>query len=375
MGDQSVMVYDIIGTYFVKTFWTSLYDISVEQYEKSKTSGSMRFNSLEEYYINAVDTYTRAISKRETSQEKINKSYIAIVKDIYEETKQYIPNINTISDFIDFVVKQFIHPEYYLIMSSGKEAMFRNILKNSIGQFSIFVTTQEIDIVLNPHRKNNWEDNLRKWQKKFISILQNEKSKLTKLFMAEKHGIKIKEESDAETVPKSVAEKMNAKINTLKSQLQEKDEFIAKQAQFIEYLKTTISAKDRAFQGIISQLQSLQIIDMSGNIQLKKPKKVNVNGENQLESKQEPPSNNTIEVETQVKNNQMQDVLQPIINAEFSDDGTVESSEESMIDITPTQEEKDQKEEKEQKEQEIDNDVVLDLSESESYQDLIPDDD
>ena len=164
MGDTSVMVFDIIGTYFVKTYWTSLYDIACTNYENK------RYKSLEDAYIGSVDMYNMAVSKREHSKDKINKSYVILIKDLFRETKTYIPQIATLADFIDFVMRQLVPTEYFSAIShqsTFKESMFRNILREVLTQFSLFVVSEEIEIVLNSdERKDNWSANLKLWQEK-----------------------------------------------------------------------------------------------------------------------------------------------------------------------------------------------------------------
>lgn len=88
----------------------SLYDIAKEETSLLKTQ------SIADVYARTVDIYVSTVTKREAAEERTNKSYIAIVKDIYNDTKKYIP-IGTITDFIDFVVKQFVHPDYYTVLS------------------------------------------------------------------------------------------------------------------------------------------------------------------------------------------------------------------------------------------------------------------
>lgn len=358
-----MVVFDIVGTYFVRTFWNSLYDIAVNNFAKS----SDRYNTLEDAYIGAVDIYTRAVSKRETSQEKTNKSYVAIVKDLYEETKKYIDKIHTLADFIDYVTRQFIHPDYYSVMShhaSAKETMFRNILKEALGQFAIYVTTDEISVVLDKdERQNNWEPNLRAWQNKFIAILQNEKTKLVKLFLAQKHGVKVSADHEAETVPKVVCDKMVAKIKEMSTELANREEMIAKQTKFIDYLKTVISSRDRTISSLITQLQSMGILDAGGNVLIHKPavKRVTkpvIETPSPQASSPQPPSQ------------PQQNYAAPILEAEYSDDPPADSEEEqlNMIDVTPEQEEPQvEPDQTEPVAEEID-----DLSSS--YEDLVPDD-
>jgi hypothetical protein len=371
--EAALMVFDIIGTYFVKTYWTSLYDIAKDQYE----SGVKGFSSLEDSYSSAVDIYTRAVSKRENSAESTNKSYVAIVKSLFEETKQYIKNIHTLADFIDYVAKQFIHPEYYAIMSkqaAAKETMFRNILKEALGQFSIFVVTEEIAIVLDPtERSSNWQENLLLWQKKFISILQNEKSKLVKLFLSEKHGVKIDDRRDEETVPKELADRMTDKIRGLMSIVGERDEMIEKQKKFIDFLKTTISTRDRTMQNLMTQLQSLGIINESGQVVYKQPRvrgarSASVSSSTNVVSVLEDPHVTTPSPTSSVviPGTSMADIAGPILEAEYSNDEVEEfGSEERMMgeEITDTR---------------VDIEAVLEDADEPadegSYEDLIPDD-
>lgn len=266
-GDYSLMLFDIIGTYFVKTYWNGLYKVAMDNKQKNK------FPNLEESYKSAVDSFTLAVSKRENVNENINKNYVAIVRDLFKETKEYINHIHTISDFIDYIMRQFVPPEYFKSLShqsSFKESMFRNILKNALTKFSIF-TIDELDVVLNEkERSRNWKSHTETWQKKFIEIMINEKKILYKHLLAQKHNVKI--EDSTETVPKEVCEKLLVKIkeynDTLKKQL-EKEEKLMK---YIELLKNQISSKDRIIQNMITQLQSMNILDENGNVILTRRK-------------------------------------------------------------------------------------------------------
>src|SRR5690242_12082118 len=207
MSDPSLMVFDIIGTYFVKTYWTVLYDAA---------ASNKKYRSQEDAYIATVDMYTAAVSKRENPTEKSNKNYITLVKDLFRETQKYAPTVQTMSDFINFVMQQFIPQEYYAAMghqSTYKENMFRNILKESLTQFSLYVVSDELQTVINQQTRKEWEQHLPRWQKKFIQILQTEKSKLVRLLLAEKHGVKGGD--DGETVPKVIADNMTRKIKEL----------------------------------------------------------------------------------------------------------------------------------------------------------------
>jgi len=365
------IVYDIVGTYFVKTFWITLYDIAKEEAARLKNQ------PLSDVYSRTVDIYVSTVTKREDKEERLNKSYIAIVKDIYNDTKKYIPQMGTMTDFIDFVVKQFVHPDYYTILSkqsSLKETLFRNILSKALGQFSIFVTTDELSVVLdNTERKKNWEKNMNNWQKQFIQILQNEKSELHKLFLAEKHGVKLQNGR-----PVDMSEKLQNQIRVLTSTLQEKETLIAKQQKYIEFLKVTIKSRDATLSGIIAQLQSLNILQngsqaTSVNIPIKpqqpQQQPIPAPQTSQPIPVQQPITvvESNVESPEPVVSKPVQNSISEIINAECSEDefdDEVEEHKVDMVDITPPHVEID-----------VANDEGDDISDlSSSYEDLIPDD-
>lgn len=359
------VVYDIVGTYFVKTFWTTIYDIAREETARLKTQ------SISDVYARTVDVYVSTFTKRETAEERINKSYIAIVKDIYTDTKKYIPQMGTITDFIDFVVKQFVHPDYYTVLSKqsqAKETLFRNIMSKALGQFSIFVTTDELSVVLDiGERKKNWEKHMNNWQKKFIQILQNEKSELHKLFLAEKHGVRL-----ADGRPVDMSEKLQSQIKTLSQALQEKESLIQKQQKYIEFLKTTIKSRDETLSGIITQLQSLGVLNnYSVNVPIHKiaqPQQVSshppkiVAPQHQLV-----PTSVSAATPQPIEEEPKNSAIAEIIEAECSEDefdDEIEENKIDMVDITPPHVEIDVAENAEEN-----ND-----HEFSSYEDLIPDD-
>ena len=359
------VVYDIVGTYFVKTFWTSLYDIAKEETSRLKTQ------SIADVYARTVDIYVSTVTKREAAEERTNKSYIAIVKDIYNDTKKYIP-IGTITDFIDFVVKQFVHPDYYTVLSKQsqtKETLFRNILSKALGQFSIFVTTDELSVVLDlAERKKNWEKHMNNWQKKFIQILQNEKSELHKLFLAEKHGVRL-----ANGQPVDMSEKLQSQIKSLNFTLQEKESLIQKQQKYIDFLKSTIKSRDATLSGIITQLKSLGVLNnnLAVNVPIQKSNPVSVAPNpivssspvqvNQPQPPQPQPPQQAQEPPSPTS------AITEIIEAECSEDefdDDIEENKVDMVDITPPHVEIDVAENVEEN-----ND-----HEFSSYEDLIPDD-
>lgn len=363
------VVYDIVGTYFVKTFWTSLYDIAKEETSRLKTQ------SIADVYARTVDIYVSTVTKREAAEERTNKSYIAIVKDIYNDTKKYIP-IGTITDFIDFVVKQFVHPDYYTVLSKQsqtKETLFRNILSKALGQFSIFVTTDELSIVLDlAERKKNWEKHMNNWQKKFIQILQNEKSELHKLFLAEKHGVRL-----ANGQPVDMSEKLQSQIKSLNFTLQEKESLIQKQQKYIDFLKSTIKSRDATLSGIITQLKSLGVLN--NNLAVNVPISSSISSPPQpapsppsqppqpAPTPQSQPPQLTQTPPSQPPSPNPTSAIAEIIEAECSEDefdDDIEENKVDMVDITPPHVEIDVAENVEEN-----ND-----HEFSSYEDLIPDD-
>ena len=78
-------IFEIVGVYFSNCYWNTLYKTAIED------SQGKVYSKKEDAYRAIIERYSKAFCAVAPKNEKENKHYVAILKDVYKNYKQYLP--------------------------------------------------------------------------------------------------------------------------------------------------------------------------------------------------------------------------------------------------------------------------------------------
>ena len=249
MDDNSKDIFEIFGVYMANCFWNTLYDTALTQYQEGQ------FNNLHGAYKTIIERYARAFCAADDKASSINKYYLKIIKDIHINYKAFTQSGETLIDFIDSVSRCFLPIEYYKTLSKNdpkKDDIFRKIITKSLMKFTLFISQEEINKIIDPKTRDK-KFYVIALKKKFISILTHERNEFSSLLMAQNNGIDIRYRDEIQQLPKEVFDKLQIKIKECyedKAMLIEK---INGYVKYINILKKIIKDKDK----IIDELEEM----------------------------------------------------------------------------------------------------------------------
>ena len=248
MEVTSDQVFEIIGVYFSNCYWNTIYNTALDDLRNGV------FSKKEDAYRAVIEKYSKAFCAVAAKNEKMNKHYLAIVKDIYKQYKQYLSNGDTYMGFVDNVSKLLLPKGYYKTLSTRderKDEVLRTILTKALMRFTIHITQNEIKNIVGDDRQN--KQKVTEIKNKFIDILTFERNEFSNLLMAKSTGVDIKDRDEIPQIPKEVSDKLQSKIKKL---IDEKNEIIRERnnyAKYVNTLKKIIEEKDKtisALQGV-----------------------------------------------------------------------------------------------------------------------------
>lgn len=233
-------IFEIIGVYFANTYWNTLYQLALDAWREEQ------FDKIEDAFKTMIERYSRAFCAPNDQNERINKHYLRIVKDLYMNYREFLQTGDTLLDFIDNVTKFFIPEDYYRTLSRRdpkKDVIFRKILTKSLMKFTIYISQEEAKKVTDAKLRTE-KKYVVDWKKKFIDILTQERNEFCTLIMAQKSGIDIKNKDEIPQIPKEVCDKLQVKIKDLIVEKSDLIHQINKYVKYINVLKKIIREKD-----------------------------------------------------------------------------------------------------------------------------------
>lgn len=322
-------IFEIIGVYFANTYWNTLYQLALDDWRDEK------FDKKEEAYKTMIERYSRAFCSPNEQNERINKHYVRIIKDLYINFKEYLNSGDTLLGFIDIISKFLLPIEYYKTLSSRdttKDIIIRKILTKTLMKFTIYILQEEVKKVIDEKLRNE-KKYVIEWKNKFIDILTQERNEFCTLLLAQNSGIDIRNKDEIPQIPKEVCDKLQLKIKNL---ILEKSDLIHKLNKYTEYislLKKIIKENEmnkenknenENFQPNLNKLKNKIITSKSTRAsRLSQINKKPINKEIQQESKEEPKEEHKEiqqehkEKQQEIKENQ---ALKQLENEEYSGD-------------------------------------------------------
>jgi hypothetical protein len=157
--DTRVGFFELISTYFVRIFYTHIYDETIKKVKSSNNIGS---NLIEEYRA-GIRAFKTAISTNE-------RYYSETVKDLWQ-TFHLISPI-TLPELIDNIVKFFIPESFHrqLINESLRDKWMAKIMINMVGEFSVRINTMYVEKIIN--EKDRTPNLIHQLQDDFNQILE-----------------------------------------------------------------------------------------------------------------------------------------------------------------------------------------------------------
>ena len=170
---QLITAFDVIGSYFVDTFYNHLYQPAV-----SKSSNT---DSVNDTYRDHVKAYMYAVKSDKESYNKIvnglHKYYIQVL------TAHTTTNF---ASFIDLIVSMFVPKEYYSEMSiDTKDELFNNIICGLVGSLGAFTTQPDTLNQIIKYHDINFQVTIRQIQERAITILLAKRDMLHHRFLNE----------------------------------------------------------------------------------------------------------------------------------------------------------------------------------------------
>jgi hypothetical protein len=227
-------VFEIFGTYFANCFWNHLYTQALDTWHNEG------HETLDESYRTVITRYNTAFCKKTDKKEKLNKHYVAIVGDLFKNYKEYLLVSDTHMGFIDNVVKLFIPSHFYgkmPVRDERKENIFRDVMSKTLTKFTMFISQEGIEKVLDPNMRKleNAKGTVIQWKKKYIEILQQERNNLCGLLLAKNSGVDIRDPDEIPSMPKQVCDKLSEKIKLL---IEEKNKMTNERNQYARLAMT-----------------------------------------------------------------------------------------------------------------------------------------
>jgi hypothetical protein len=263
MADVSVeQILEIIGVYFSNCYWNTLYKTALEDWQ-----GKV-YSKKEDAYRSVIERYSKAFCAPVSRNEKENKHYVAILKDVYKNYKHYLNNSDTYFGFIDSVSKLVLPKSYYQTLSSRdsrKDEILRTLLTKTVMKFTMHIAQNELQNILDDKMRND-KQKVNDLKNKFIDIFTYERNEFSNLLMAKSSGVEIKHHENIPNIPKEISDKLQEKIKKL---IDEKNDLIRERnnyAKYVNTLKQIIAEKDK----IIKKLENAEplptISDVTENL-------------------------------------------------------------------------------------------------------------
>lgn len=144
--DKRILVtFDVIGSYFVDVFYNALFLKAKDALKNS------RAKSLTDAYRNNVTTFMRGIAENA-------KVYVELITKLHEYyTRNAGYHTNTLSEFEDRILSQFIPAEYYGdLTTQNKETAFHDIIVKAVNQLGeIVLEPRMLGRVIDDHQNSN----------------------------------------------------------------------------------------------------------------------------------------------------------------------------------------------------------------------------
>jgi hypothetical protein len=178
--DQKIITqFDIVGSFFVDTFYNDLYLKAKDAFAKG------RAQSLTDAYRGYITQYVKTISA-------VTEAYMKVVKNLHEYYQKSMSYPSTLSDFIDSMVSKFIPPLYYRDFTpNNKDRTLHEIIIKTTNLLGTSVTTTDmmqriIDDHRNPGNVNMLQDMIldiflmqrEEYYSKFTKEIVNENDKV-----------------------------------------------------------------------------------------------------------------------------------------------------------------------------------------------------
>ena len=240
-------IFEVVGVYFANTYWNHLHKSAIDEWSEEK------FATKEEAFKTTAERYSRAFCAPNDKTERINKHYLAILKDLHNNYKTYLETSDTLLGFIDTLSRFLLPKEYYKTLARQdprKDNIIRKILTKTVARFTIFVTQQEAKKAVDDKERKNTR-NVEHWKKKIIDLLVQERNEFCSLLLAKNSGVDIKNRDEIPSIPKEVCDKLQSRIKDLITEKSEITQERNKLVKYIGVLKKMVRDKDI----LISELQ------------------------------------------------------------------------------------------------------------------------
>lgn len=201
---QTISKFDILGSYFVHTFYNVLHKRAKNQWLKD-TSGE----TLAHYYTELMDNFIRVITASNSTQSFCKQTMRHLHEYYVEKTRN---KTYTYGEFLHEMIKEFF-PEDVVnsLRTQQKQHLFEECVINALIAFKCKIQEKYVKIAIDNH--DNLE-NTRLWQDIFIDNL---------ILQREQMRGKIAKGSSNQHIPKYIVDKISRerdflldKYNTLK---------------------------------------------------------------------------------------------------------------------------------------------------------------
>lgn len=230
---RTISIFEVIGSYFVDTFYNHLYTQSQKNHEINASNGKNR--SLTDEYKFTLETYLRGITKDHKYYEKAIKG----VLEAYRTHTKY----TTISmlDFINEILQHYLPEEHFSVLNTEQKFFFLNKIITQLVKAVITEITQihYMRMVIDDHGN---EQNVRMWMEIVVDMQIMIRETLFNEFIKQERGgggsKDISETVDVEVVRKIVEErnKLWEQVQTLLKQKCELEVELSRAKMIVEVL-------------------------------------------------------------------------------------------------------------------------------------------
>ena len=236
---RTISIFEVIGSYFVDTFYNHLHATSQKNHEMRASNGKNR--SLTDEYKFTLETYLKGISNDHKYYEKAIKG----VLEAYRTHTKY----TTISmlDFINEILQHYLPEEHFTILNTEQKFFFLNKIITQLVKAVITEITQiqYMRMVIDDHAN---EQNVRLWMEIVVDMQIMIRETLFNEFIKQERGSTngrdISETVDVEVVRKIVdsRNKLWEEVQSLLKQKCELEVELSRAKKIVEVLYAKVQS-------------------------------------------------------------------------------------------------------------------------------------
>jgi len=192
---ETISKFDILGSYFVNTFYNVLYTRAKQHRASSKNHETLTF-----HYKELLEKFSDVMG----SSNGVTNPCKKVMKDLYE---YYIDKTRfksyTYSDFLNKITSEFLPVEFVVhISNQQKQKVFEECIVNAITSFEQKIRRKYIKNIIDDHKNT---ENIQLLRDIFIDCL---------IFQREEFYNKIAKRSTEHHIPRHIVDKLNDERNS-----------------------------------------------------------------------------------------------------------------------------------------------------------------